>query len=637
MNPGLSPQARVILGLAAVVAALAVCTLAGALLYLARPAQPPSSAPAATGAPVYLGQTPLGPVTVGAPLIQEPTSAATLLPETSPMPEPTRLLPGAYAPPPTPVPSDVDIEALLGRMSLEEKIGQMILAGVTGPSYGPQAERLITVYHVGGVVYFAENTRSAAQTLRLSQQLQTTAAQTGQGIPLIISIDHEGGKVFRFQNDLTHFPNFMTLGAANSPDLAGQVAAAAAQELKAVGINTSFAPDLDVNSEPLNPVIGVRSLGSDPQRVAQIGAAYLNGLQAAGVIGAAKHFPGHGATASDSHEELPVVNRSLDELTQADLVPFKAAIANGVGMVMVGHIAFPQIDPSGAPSSLSPIFVTQLLRQKLGYEGVIVTDAMSMGALTNSYPPDQAALQAVQAGCDLLAYTSPDSAIAAYEALLAAAQQGRLPAAQVEAAARRMLRLKARFGLFRNPPAGQPIPAEQDRSLAYQAARQAITLVGPAAVPLVNTPRLILVTPDVLSGGSAAGDGYSYLGDLLRGRGVAVDEWIYSTDNDGQAAAISSEVQRALPQYPLAVLVTWDARLAQRRGSPAQANLAAMMAAGSTPLLLVAGSSPYDLSLAPPGRPALATYGGLEVQLEALADALLAPAPPTGTLPVRLP
>lgn len=641
MSHDLSPQARVILGLTAVVAALAVCALAASLLYLggprSAPAQTSPAAPAETRPPAVLGQTPLGPVTVGAPLIRETGPVGARLPETSPMPAPTLLSPAPYTPPPTPIPSDADIEALLGRMSLEEKVGQMILSGLNGPGYGPQAERLITVYHLAGVVYFAENTRSAAQTLRLSQQLQAAASQSGQGIPLIISIDHEGGKVFRFQDDLTHFPNFMTLGAANSPDLAAQVAAAAAQELQAVGINASFAPDLDVNREPLNPVIGVRSLGGDPQRVAQIGAAYLNGLQAAGVIGAAKHFPGHGATASDSHEELPVVNRSLDELAQIDLIPFEAAIANGVGMVMVGHIAFPQIDPSGAPASLSPIFVTQILRQDLGYEGVIVTDAMSMGALTNSYPPDQAALLAAQAGCDLLAYTSPDSAIAAYETLLAAAQQGRLPAAQVEASARRVLRLKARFGLFGELPTGGPIPLEQNRSLAYQAARQAITLVGPAAAPLVNTPSLLLVTPDVLSSGQAAGDGYSYLGDLLRQRGLQVDEWIYSTDDNGQAAAISGQVQRALPQYPLAVLVAWDARLAQRRGNPAQANLAAIIAASSTPLILVAGSSPYDLSLAPPGRPALATYGGLEVQLEALADALLSPTPPTGTLPVTLP
>jgi len=639
----INPQLLVIVGLIVILSALLLAVFGWAIiLWWGQPPAVQVEPAGAPGLPATRASQPA--ISTYSPLY------ATLQPPAAPVPLQSGASPAAplatqvavqvvtpFVPPPTVIPSTVDIDALLAQMSLEEKIGQMLLSGIPGEVFGVQAGRLVSQYHIGGVVYFGENTHTAAQALRLSQDLQAAAAASAHAIPLFIAVDHEGGKVFRFRQDLTHFPNFMALGAANSPDVAALAASAAAQELRAVGINTSLGPDLDVNNQPFNPVIGVRSLGSFPERVAQIGAAYLQGLQAGGVIGAVKHFPGHGATLTDSHTDLPLVDKTAEQLAQEDLAPFKIAIAQETGMVMVAHIAYPHIDPSRAPASLSPVIIGQLLRQQLGYDGVVVTDAMSMGAIASRYPPDQAAVLAAQAGCDLLAYTSAETAIAAYQALLSATQDGRLPVAQVDASVRRVLRLKARYGLFAAASTGLPLQADAHRALAYQIARQSITLSGQAQAPLLNTTSLLLVTPDVLSSGVAAGDGSSYLGDLLRARGVQVDEWIYSVEDAGQTAALTADVQRALPAYPLVLVVTWDALLRQRlAGSQVQVTLLQALFASDKPVILVAGSSPYDLSLAA-GRPALALYGGLEPQLEALVDTLLAGQLPTGVLPVALP
>jgi len=303
----------------------------------------------------------------------------------------------------TPALVTVDVERLLAEMSLEEKVGQLIMTGVSGQIMGAQAMQLIREYQIGSVVYFGENTHDPQQVSAYSQALQEAAAGSGRGIPRLIAVDHEGGRVFRFRQGMTHFPNPMALGAAHSEDLSFRAAAASAQELRAAGINLALAPVLDVNDEALNPVIGMRAFAGFSDLAAMMGGAYIRGLQENGVVAAAKHFPGHGSTTVDSHETLPVVHKSLDELEQQELIPFRAAVENEVGVVMVGHIALPLIDSSGAPASRSPIILQTLLRERLGYNGVVMTDAMSMGAIAGSYSLAEAAVGAVNAGCDIVA------------------------------------------------------------------------------------------------------------------------------------------------------------------------------------------------------------------------------------------
>lgn len=553
-----------------------------------------------------------------------------------PLPSALPVTPAAgIAPVTTVVPSNVDIDALLAGMSLQDKVGQMIMTGVTGRAPGGADEDLIRQYHFGSVVYFGANTHDAAQTLQLSQGLQQAAGANG-GIPLLIAVDHEGGQVFRFETGLTHFPNPMALGAAGSTDLAAQVAAANAGELRAAGINLDLGPLMDINDQALNPVIGVRAFGGYGDLVSNIGLAYIQGLQSNGVIATAKHFPGHGSTTQDSHETLPVVNKTLDQLVANELVPFRAAVDNRVGVVMVGHISFPQIEPSGLPSSMSPVFIQNLLRGQMGYNGVVMTDALSMGAL-QGYSQSDVAIQAVLAGVDVLAYTGPEAAISARNILLTAASSGRIPPARIDESVRRVLELKRRFGLFNSLPQPPGFDAAADQALAKTLAQQSITAYGNPTYPLVSTDRLLLVTPNTLPGGSRLGDGISLLGELLQNGGKQVDEWIYPVDNGAGIAAIQGQALQALSGYPLAVVVTWNARLYEGQwGSRAQADLLRAFQSSGKPVILVAGESPFDLAYVKPGGAGLAMYGGLDYQVEALAAALLAPAAPPGKLPVPL-
>jgi beta-N-acetylhexosaminidase len=598
-----------------------------------------------SGTAVLPGASPVGPETPGAwvtaafaggePIPAQPAAGA-ITPTPAPGSMPLILPPIA---PPSEAASPIDVEALLAQMSLEEKLGQMIMTGLPGSTVGPLAYSLVKDYHIGSVVYFAANTPSPEQAHALSQALQQTAAASGQGIPLIIAIDHEGGQVMRFSSGLTHYPPLMALGAIGFRDVALQAGIAAAQDLQAVGINASLGPVVDVNTEPLNPVIGLRAFGSSPDLVGELGAAYLTGLQAQGMIGVIKHFPGHGATLIDSHDSLPVVEITLDELRRMHLAPFVQAIRQKPGMVMIGHVAFPQIEPSGAPATLSPVLVNGLLRDELGYDGVIMTDAMSMGAIANSYPNPQATVLAALAGCDLLAYPRAEAAIEAYHALRQAVQDGQLSEAQVTASARRVLQLKARFGLF-TPPAwpDQAQGFAAGRPLAQNIAYHAITLQGAAQLPvLAPASSLLLVTPDALPDGAGGGSS-SYLGDLLQAKGLAVEEWVYGAEKGAPSPLQMNAILASVSQERRVVFVAWDARLAQAAGYPQQVELIRALAARPAQVVWVAGSSPYDLALFPPSAPALASYGGLAVQLEALADALLSPGPafPGGELPITL-
>jgi beta-N-acetylhexosaminidase len=534
----------------------------------------------------------------------------------------------------SPTKTNVDIDGLLRNMSLEEKVGQMIMTGIPGQTFNRNIKSLIETYHFGSVVYFAENTSDPGKTLKLSQDLQQAAATSGHGIPLLVAVDHEGGAVFRFKEGLTHFANPMTLGAADSVDLAYQVAAASARELRAVGINTSLGPVLDVNDEPLNPVIGVRAFGGFPDLVTKIGLAYLHGLQQNGIIAAAKHYPGHGSTIEDSHIVLPIVNKSEQQMELNELVPYRSIILAYPGIIQVGHVSFPQLDTSGVPATLSPILIEQKLRDQMGYSDVVMTDAMSMGAIINRYTTEEAAILAVGAGNDLLSYPETEMAITAYQAILAGVYDGSIPLVRVEESARRILELKARYNLFDFPQA----PAlETHGALARQSAQAAVVFSGKGSAPLVSAERLLLVSPGTLPSGSVAGDNLSLLGELLQMRGIEVDEWMYSVEDAGQTAAIQAQVQQVLPAYPQAVVVMWDGLLQQSQaGNLSQRNLVDSVLSSGVPVVFVAANSPFDLKMIPTDQPSLAIFGGLEYQVEILAEALLTDVLPSGKMPVSI-
>jgi beta-N-acetylhexosaminidase len=342
------------------------------------------------------------------------------------------------------------IDYKLKNMSLEEKVGQLFQVGFQSKSIDREIKDLIENYHIGGVIYFTRNIENLEQTASLSKNLQQLALNSGSGIPLFISVDQEGGKVRRIK-DLTYFPANIEIGATGDKELSRKAAAVTAKELKGLGINVNLAPVLDVNNNPANPVIGERSFGADPILVAEMGVAYIKGLQAEGIIATAKHFPGHGDTAVDSHFDLPVINHSRERLDQVELYPFKKAIEAGVDSIMAAHIYFSTIEPeAGIPATLSKAVLNDLLREELNFDGVIITDDMEMGAIKNSFGTAAGAVKTIEAGADIVLIShSYDKQKQAIEALIKAVENGRISEKRIEESLRRIIKLKGkRINIF---------------------------------------------------------------------------------------------------------------------------------------------------------------------------------------------
>jgi beta-N-acetylhexosaminidase len=326
-------------------------------------------------------------------------------------------------------------------MNLQEQIGQLFMLSFEGTAVSSEWADLQACYKPGGMILFARNLEHAVQIVELTNDLQAHSPH----YPLLIAIDQEGGRVSRLPNGFTIFPSCGVLGACRSEELAYAAASVTAAELRAVGINMNMAPVLDVCSNPTNPVIGDRAYGIEPQVVAELGLAAIRGLQGKGVIACGKHFPGHGDTGTDSHQELPVVGAALDTLRQRELPPFHYAIANGLTALMTAHVVYPALDAE-RPATLSPAILTDLLRRQWGFDGVVVTDDLEMRAIADHHCIGEAAVQALLAGADiLLVCTNRDRAVTAMETVRAAVEDGTITPDRLDASLRRIMSLKQTF------------------------------------------------------------------------------------------------------------------------------------------------------------------------------------------------
>ncbi len=388
-------------------------------------------------------------------------------------------------------------EELLAAMTLEEKIAQMMMpdfrcwdtdSGAQEPVYVLHEEQAaaITRYHFGGVILFSENMETAEQTVRLIDSLQNANADGGR-TGLMIAVDQEGGSISRLTMGC-QMPGNMALGAAGSEDLAQRSYALMANELRALGFNTDFAPSLDINSNPSNPVIGIRSFGDDPEAAAALGCAGIKGLQSEEIIPAVKHFPGHGDTAIDSHTGLPLIDKSLEEIEHAELLPFRQAIENGAEIVMTAHIQYPQIESDTyvslatgetvtLPATLSDDVLTGILRNKLRFDGVIITDSMVMDAIKEHFDSLDAAKLAINGGVDMLlmsvntANPAQLDAVDSYISGIAAmVNNGEIPQSRIDESVLRILRLKEKYGIL------SPIAPDADDTASRAAA--ALDYVG---------------------------------------------------------------------------------------------------------------------------------------------------------------
>jgi beta-N-acetylhexosaminidase len=319
------------------------------------------------------------------------------------------------------------------------------MVGFDGPTASSEVKRLIRDHAVGHVVLFERNVESPEQVAELVRELQWSARQAGHELPLAVAVDQEGGRVSRLTAPWTVWPPPRVLGRAGSEQTCRRVGEGMAAELLACGIRWNLAPVLDVDTNPRSRAIGERSLGADPERVGRLGSALVGGMQAAGLAACAKHFPGHGDTELDSHHELPRVEHSRARLEDVELRPFRMAIEARVASVMTAHVVYSELD-ARRPATLSPAVIRQLLRERLGYHGLVVSDDLEMKAITAGWSPDEAALLAAEAGCDVLAFgSSCDRQLTALESLIRAAESERIPWAAMDEVHQRIGRFKRRF------------------------------------------------------------------------------------------------------------------------------------------------------------------------------------------------
>lgn len=340
------------------------------------------------------------------------------------------------------------IKQQVDRMTLDEKIGQMVLVGIEGYQLNENTKSLIQKHRVGGVILYKQNIKNAEQLLSLINSLKQTNEQY---IPLFISVDEEGGRVSRMPEEIKKLPAARAIGDKNDIQLAYDMGATVAELIKAFGFNMNFAPVLDINSNPKNPVIGDRAFATEPEKVSRIGIAVMKGIQSGNVIPVVKHFPGHGDTSVDSHIGLPVVQNDIERLKNFELIPFKEAIENDAEVVMIAHILLPEIDEE-SPATLSKKLITDILKNELGFKGLVITDDMTMGAILENYEIGEAAIKSLAAGADIILVAHEyEKQIQVLEAMKKAVEDNIIPESRIDESVYRIIKLKEKYNLKNQP------------------------------------------------------------------------------------------------------------------------------------------------------------------------------------------
>lgn len=554
--------------------------------------------------------------------------------------------------PPSPA-TRARLRRLISRMTPEEKVGQLFVMRVYGHSATDpdpadvaanqkeigvaNAAELIAKYHVGGIIYFgwAHNTREPHQIADLSNGIQKAAAAQRVPVPVLISTDQEHGIVARVGAPATLFPGAMALGAGGSREDAGTAATIAGQELLAMGIRQDYAPDADVNVNPANPVIGVRSFGADPQAVARMVAAEVKGYQGAGIASCAKHFPGHGDTDTDSHVGLPYIHHTAEEWERLDAPPFKAAIAAGIDSIMTAHIVVPAFDKSEDPATLSRPILTGILRERLGYDGVVVTDSLGMEGVRVKYGDARVPVLALKAGVDQL-LNPPDLSLA-HAAVLRALADGELTERDLDTKLMRILLLKERRGLFTHPytthrAVDRVVGIRSHLAAADRIADRTTTLLRNDAgiLPLSRRRerRVLVVGFDAAAPTGTGGPPTTVLAKAFTELGFT-------------AAALSTgltpgrrqidEAVAALAARDAVVVATYNVT-----ADSSQRQLVAALLATGKPVVQLAVRNPYDIAQLPGVKAALASYSWTDVELRAAARVIAGRRDPAGKLPVAI-
>jgi beta-N-acetylhexosaminidase len=516
----------------------------------------------------------------------------------------------------------------LNKMTLEEKIGQLFMFGFDALEINDHALKLIKEYKVGNVILFTRNVKSPEQVFKLNQNLQKLALKE-IGIPLFISIDQEGGMVTRLHTGATFFPGAMTTAATGDSNNAYLIGKYMGRELISLGINMNYAPVLDVNNNPKNPVIGVRSYSDNPETVAQFGTAFIQGLQE-NVIATGKHFPGHGDTHVDSHLALPMVPYDMDRLNKIELVPFKRAIQKGIQAIMTAHINFPALTENGLPTTLSKRCMTGFLREELGYEGLIVTDCMQMKAIQDNYTTVGASLTAILAGANILCIChSKDLQSGAVNYIKESVLNHKISIETINERVSRVLKFKealkpidlnATYASVKHV-----VENKETKEFSYHVVRNALTLVKGKALKLKKNALFIGVLPVATTIADETDGQHSIIKQIkkeipaLSARTLPVQPSKEEIDDIVKIASLYEQV----------VLCTYNANIYQ-----AQIELINQLSLLKVELHVISMRNPYDLFYAKHIENYLCIYEYTPNSVKVLIEYLRGELIPKGTIPV---
>jgi len=543
------------------------------------------------------------------------------------------------------------VETTLASMTVEEKVGQLFVADLVAvyshrqsPNYRYALE-MIRRYHVGSFVLAGGTVSDIA--------VMTNALQRESKFPLLINADLENGFGFLhpwrwlqgrgpelpkyLSGGGTTFPSMMAIGATGNPQSAYEMGRITAREARAVGIHWTNSPVADVNNNPNNPIINTRSFGEEPTQVAKFVATYVNGLQEEGMIATLKHFPGHGDTEEDTHMKLPVLPFDENRLNAIEFVPFKAGIAAGAKAVMTAHLALPKIDPAKRPATLSHAVITGLLRNQLGFHGLVVTDGMPMQGITDHYGADEAAVLAIEAGVD--AILVPAEFVKAYDGVLAAVQSGHISRQRLDESVRRILTVKSWLGLERSrlveiEKISDRVAAPETEALADKISNASVTLLRHQnnLLPLPATTRLKIV--------AVSEEPYPEFGrELLR----QLESQLATISLTHLSNQSSREFIQQTARFDdadvilLGVYLSIGAWKGKPAFSPALQDFFAQVGALSKPVITVAFGDPYVIGKSPETAVMMTPYNGAKIGERSIAKALIGAIDITGKLPVTIP
>jgi beta-N-acetylhexosaminidase len=556
------------------------------------------------------------------------------------------------------------VEQTFRKMTLDQKIGQLLVPGINGvftSQDSAEHERvlhLVRDLHVGGVHVFGGSeptpqvllnpNYAGASATRKGDPLEATVLlnrlQSEAAIPLITTADFEGGAGYIFDG-ATRLPRAMAIGATRDTQLAFRAGEVSASEGRGLGVSVDFYPIVDVNNNPRNPIINIRSFGEDVELVSSMGRAYIQGVQAGGMLATAKHFPGHGDTAVDTHLGLALIPHPRARLDEVELPPFKAAIAAGVGAVMSSHIILPALDATpGLPATLSRPILTDLLRRELKFDGLVFTDSMSMYAISKNFAPDRAAAMAVMAGADCVLHAPDDDA--AFRGIKAAVQGGEISGERIDQSVRRMLRAKARLGLHQNKlvdPAAVPakVGGRARAAVAAEISDRAVTLIkddrGDVPLKTARTGTILyLSVVDYASGWREGAPSRTFIPELKA-------RWpnVTAVEISDRASRSEIDLVRALARQADAVVVSVFVRIASYSGrmdlTPAQVALLEGLADQGKPFVTVLFGNPYVATFLPKLPALLLTYETADAAEAAAVRAIGGEIQINGKLPIALP